>query len=256
MKGTFTCCLLIIALGVVSSSHAQHVKFTNYYTSIRNFDFTDCWRGDSIRLEGGNEKLAFPEPLGFIGNDYQRFYIHYIKVKKRPGNPYVYDVYGKTKVKTNICNFKGTITIKEAVLYKESYDPSFKEGSVTCDVVFYEDSTQPSTGIIKGKLTTDFCIDKKGKMYYDAILSVGDGYCNNQCTATWTSYKTGKSKKCNWGDFRMPDSRELDTGAGVVCIQEKYIKNGWETFVAAYGPGDDDEKAKKARQTEEARWWK
>jgi len=54
----------------------------------------------------------------------------------------------------------------------------------------------------------------------------------------------------------MPDSRELDTGAGDVCIQEKYIKNGWETFVAAYGPGDDDEKAKKARQTEEARWWK
>jgi len=254
MKRVFTCCFLIIFLCAESSANAQSAKYTNYYTSVKNFDFSNCWRGDSIRPDGGDEKIAFPEPLGFIGDNYQRFYIHYIKVKKRLNNPYVYDVYGKTMVKTNVCNFKGTITIKEAVLYKETYNPSFKEGSITCDVVFYEDSTQSSTGTIKGKLTTDFCIDKKGKLYYDAILAVADGYCNNQCTATWTSYKTGKSKKCNWGDFRMPNSIELDTGVGDVHIQEKYIKNGWETFVAAYD-ADDDEKAKKAQQIEDAKWW-
>jgi len=85
-------------------------------------------------------------------------------------------------------------------------------------------------------------------------MLVADGYYNNQCKAAWTSYKTRKSKKCNWGDFRMPDSEELDQGTGDVSINEKFIKFGWETFVKAYLGNHEEQK--KALEIENKAWWK
>ncbi len=52
----------------------------------------------------------------------------------------------------------------------------------------------------------------------------------------------------------MPESRDLDSGVGDVSIDEKYVKNGWQIFVAAYD--GDDKKARQARQIEDAEWWK
>jgi hypothetical protein len=36
--------------------------------------------------------------LGFIGENYQRFHIHFISIIQNPLNPYEYFAYGKTKV--------------------------------------------------------------------------------------------------------------------------------------------------------------
>ncbi len=253
MTTSFKFIIVIIVLILTVTSKAQVPKSVDYFANIKNYNLSKLWCADSIQTEGDGEKILFPEPLGYIGDNYQRFYIHYLIVAKIKEKPYQYKVYGKTKVKDNISNFSGTITVKNAMLYKESDDPKYKQGTVTCDVIFYEDSTQTSSGIIKGILTTEFCVDKKGKLSYDALMIVADGYYNNQCKATWTSYKTGKSKRCNWGDFRMPDSKELDSGAGDVVISEKYAKNGWETFVAAYSA--DSDKAEKALKIESKKWW-
>ncbi len=54
--------------------------------------------------------------------------------------------------------------------------------------------------MIKGKLITYFCLDKNNSIQYDAISTGDDGYCNNQSECIWMSYKTHKSKKCNWGE--------------------------------------------------------
>jgi hypothetical protein len=253
MTTMFKYIIMPLAFSLTLAASAQTAKSVDYFTSIKNYDLSKLWHADSIQVEGDGNKISFPEPLGYIGDNYQRFYIHYITVSKRKESPYQYKIYGKTKVKDNICSFNGTITIKKAMLYKESDDPRYKQGSVICEVIFYEDSTHASSGVIKGTLTSDFSLDKTGKLHYDALMP-GDGYDNNQCKATWTSYKTGKSKKCNWGDFRMPDSKDLDSGAGDVSINQKYVKNGWETFVAAYN-ADNDDTAKKAQQIEEAKWW-
>ena len=234
--------------------NGQTTKTVNYFASIKNYDLVKLWREDSIQTGDDEDNIAFPEPLGYIGGNYQRFYIHYISVTKSNDNPYKYKVYGKTKVKDNICSFTGIITVKKAMLYKESDDPRYKQGFVICDVVFYEDSTQTSSGSIIGTLTSDFYIDKKGKLYYDDLALNADSYSNNQCKAIWTSYKTENRKKCNWGDFRMPDSEELDSGAGDVYINTKYAKNGWETFVAA--DSADSTEANKAIQIEDTKWWK
>jgi hypothetical protein len=253
MTTAFKYIIVTVIFSLALAASAQTAKSVDCFASIKNYNLIKLWRADSIQAEGDGDKIPFPEPLGYIGDNCQRFYIHYITVLKSKESPYQYKVYGKTKVKDNVCSFNGTITVKKAMLYKESDDPRYKQGSVICEVIFYEDSTHASSGVIKGTLTSDFCLDKAGKLYYDALMLVADCYYNNQCKATWTSYKTGKRKKCNWGDFRMPDSKDLDSGAGDVSINQKYIKNGWETFVAAYST--DSDTAKKAQQVEDAKWW-
>jgi len=65
----------------------------------------------------------------------------------------------------------------------------------------------------------------------------------------------GRDKKCNWGDFRIPESGELDHGAGEFTVDEKYVRFGWESYVKSYS--SDDEKERAAALAEEDRqWWK
>jgi hypothetical protein len=176
-------------------------------------------------------------------------------------NPYEYFVYGKTKVKNVICSFQGVLTIKEAKLYVETdwIDNTIKQGCVVCDVQFFEDKKQNSTGFIKGTLTSSFIIDKNNKMEYDAIMLVADGYSNNEFVGNWTSYKTGKSKKCNWGDYRIPESHELDVGTGEFMIDEKYKNNGWEDYYFiqknSYYPNCESEEYKVVMARENKKWW-
>lgn len=87
-----------------------------------------------------------------------------------------------------------------------TYDPRYKQGYVICEIHFYEDTSHTGSGLIEGKLDTDFYLDKRGDIFYNALMSVADSYCNNQCQATWKSYRAGITKKCNWGDYRIPDS--------------------------------------------------
>lgn len=200
--------------------------------------------------------MEFPEPLGFIGDNYQRFYIHYTSVTKSKTNPYEYMVSGKTKVKENICTFKGTILIKEAELYKESDDPRYKQGNVVCQVKFYEDSSQPSSGFMQGTLTTYWYLDNKRNIHYDALMAFADSFSNNECTGTWTSYKTKKNKKCNWGDYRIPDCGDLDIGAGEFSVNDKYVSSGWQTYRKAWIGDPNLAETKKARAEELQQWWK
>jgi hypothetical protein len=245
--------LLTLILAIPLLTKAQESKTTDFYASIKKYDLSKLWRADSIQLEGDGEKSEFPAPLGFIGDNYQRFRIHYVSVMKSKSNAYEYEVQGKTKVKDNICSFTGTITILKAELYEESDDSRYKQGAAICRINFAEDSTQTSSGIIKGQLITYFYIDKKSKLYYDALMPA-DGFFNNQCSATWISNKTKKIKKCNWGDYRIPESNELDHGVGAFTVDEKYIKSGWENYVKSYS-GNQTE-AGKAFAIENEQWWK
>ena len=252
--------LLLFCLISFTSLLAQQPPSTNYYQSIKNYNLSCLWKADSIVIEVGPDKSPFPEPLGFIGENYQRFYIHYTSVTRVNNSPYLYQVTGKTRVKDNICNFTGQIRILKAVLYKEpvtSEFSQFKNGSVISLITFYEDSAQSGSGVIKGKLVSNFYINKKGHLFYDALMAVADGFSNNECTATWTSYKTGKSKKCNWGDYRIPDSGPLDTGVGEFYVAEEYRKYGWESYQTAWSGADVPEAVQAKAQAEEKReWWR
>jgi hypothetical protein len=224
---------IILTVLLFNKINAQDTTTTIFFEQIKAYDLSTVLSADSILTEDredGKEKIKRAEILGFIGDDYQWFFIHFVSVSRNPTNPYEYLVSGKTKVKETICSFQGKITIRQASIYKSGDIPTYRQGFATCDVILYEDKKQSSTGFIKGNLKSEFLIDNKGRFRYDAIMFVGDGFSNNQFIGNWTSYKTNSSKKCNWGDYRIPNSGDLDIGAGEFSVNDIYRKNGWETY--------------------------
>jgi hypothetical protein len=218
---------------------------TNFYDSIKYYDLSKLWRTDSVlnleliddTISSDPRKFAFPEPIGFIGSNYQRFYVHFLSVRKDKKNPYIYDVTGKTRVKNNICRFAGTMTIDTARYYIDTLVPQFQSGYVICKCIFYEDSTKSMSGCITGTIGTDWCIYHQ-QIYYDNVYGIADGYSNNQFTGVWQSYHSGFVKKCNWGDWRIPESKGLDIGAGEFSVIDEYVKNGWQSYHDANTYGD------------------
>ena len=234
----------------------------NFYDSVKYYDFSKTWCCDSVlnleyldgTMSGDPKKFAFSEPLGIIGNNYQRFYIHFISVKKSKENPYKYIVTGKTRVKNNICPFEGTITIDTARAAITQLKPGLKikTGTVSCSCVFRENKNTPNSGVITGILQTDWVLHNR-QVHYDNIMGVADGYSNNEFRGTWSSYSEKLIKKCNWGNERIPDCSDLDTGAGEFSPSEQYLSNGWQSYRNQFG---NTATAKKARAAECVKWWK
>jgi hypothetical protein len=47
----------------------------------------------------------------------------------------------------------------------------------------------------------------------------------------WTANGASRVKVANWGEFRIPDSGDLDIGAGEFGPNPKYLKQGWDDLV-------------------------
>ena len=246
--------LIVLLLG---KAYAQDTATTDFFDSIKTYDLSTILTADSIQTEDrGYEKIKRAEILGFIGDNYQRLFIHFVSVIQTPTNPYEYLVYGKTMVKETVCSFQGTITIKQAMIYTSGEIPTYKQGFTVCDVILYEDKKQPSTGFFKGKLTNNFIIDNKGQFRYDALMFVADGFSNNQFVGSWTSYQTSKSKKCHWGDYRISDCGDLDIGTGEFNVNGKYIKNGWVSYMLEnMAPNGAIVKPTVDKKTQNKKWW-
>ncbi len=65
------------------------------------------------------------------------------------------------------------------------------------------------------------------------------------------SYKTNISKKCNFGDYRIPESVNLDIGAGEFSPDPKFFDKGWKSYsFSLYGETEIEQKKEKEK------WWK
>ena len=204
-----------------------------YFKQAISVDFSKLWYLDSIYYEDSKQYHYRPEPIGFIGNDYKRFQIHFNHVKKSESNPYEYAVNGKSKVKSNICNFNGLLKIMNVYLLKSTGLP-YTMGTIQGNYLFSEDPKTEGSGLFKGNFITYWYYNKKKEIMYNALESAADGYCNNQFEGNWQSYKSTVSKRCNWGDFRVPDCGDLDVGAGEFGINGKYKNNGWNDFQGSW----------------------
>lgn len=208
----------------------------------------------TIRIEDGVATIPRPEPLGFIGNDYYRFYIHYNSAKKTDKNPYKYVVYGKTRVKDDIHTFHGTLLITEAKLYSETDVPGFRQGFVSGTYRYYESRKKRGAGRLSGTFKSYFLLDSQNKLRYDALMLVSDGFSNNEFIGSRTLYSSGESEKCNWGDFRIPESKNLDSGAGEFLPDEKYRGSGWETYWRAVNSHNNP--TAQEIEMKNSQWWK
>ena len=247
--------ILLIVILISVQTFGQENKKIDFTKEIQKFDISNLLTLEKFNIENDTIVVHRQQPLGYIGENYQRFHIRFISVIKNPKNPLEYFAYGKTKVKNNICAFQGKLTIKKSMLFEESEVPELKQGLINGEYEFYEDPDQKGTGIFKGEFHTFFYITKSGDIKYDALMWVADGFENNQFEGTWTSYKTGNSKKCNWGDYRIPDSRELDCGVGEFGPDSKYAEYGWESYRLAWIYSSTKPGVKEARQKENEKWW-
>ena len=208
-----------------------------------------------------------PGQVGFIGNDGQRFYIHFISADKTKDDPYTYIIVGRTRVKNNICDFDGRITIRKAGIYKkvpaDDEFPDFRQGFIGADVELFEVNGQKGSGKIKGILHSYIAIDQKGKLVYDDLRDNP----NNLFSGTWTSYKTRAAKVCNFGHWRfphtgLPEGVWLDQGVTQFLPKDEYIEKGWQSYAGCYrsyqAAGDarsPDKAREEACREEEKQWW-
>lgn len=199
---------------------------------------------------------------GFIGDDYQRLRVKFLSVVKDKADPKMYRVHGKDKVKANICDFQGELRITHVRQYKAEWygeerpttDSSLQGRFVVCGTYrFLEDSVQLHAGEFTGSFASYFYLDPNGSVRYDDIEDIADGYCNNQFVGVWVSFDGGISKRCNWGDARIPNGEQLDGGAGEFGPDEKYANNGWQNYIDAYMGADPSEDALLIEREE---WWK
>jgi hypothetical protein len=206
-----------------------------------------AWAGDAKNVTanyiGRNfAPLLTPksEFLGSIGPSYQRLIIHFNSVVRDKNVPTVYHVAGYTQVKDNRCSFEGTITITKlmATGYEElgrgednKVDAVNARGTLFAEYDLRENPKEPHSGEFLGTMTMDWYIDTKNKLRFDDLDDVSDGYDNNRYKGTWASYgDPHKRKAANWGQYRIPDSGDLDTGAGEFWPNEKYDDFGWREY--------------------------
>ena len=250
MSKRFFSILLVALSATLALTACKNGEKTTAVTmeELRNTDLSRLIMPDTILIEPDydsqtkeyvfNEKafeLRWFEPIGYRGRDFQRFYIHYDSVLFK-GNG-VYDVYGRTRYRDTIRLFSGTITLDSMSLYKEEYLPSTGEyGSLYGHYQFDEDEFSGG-GVLTGKMSIEFA-KINGRFYYDALMLVADGYDNRQYEGVWTSKDLKRLEKCNWGDFRIPDSRGVDIGAGEFSPVDEYLDRGWQVYT--YGWSDYD----------------
>jgi hypothetical protein len=195
---------------------------------------------------------------GIIGDEMQRIQIKWISINKDPENQDKYYVYGKTKVNDNVCDFTGKISVKSVKLYpKEKWDlpedskaiPQ-KIGILFCEYVLFENVKNEHAGIFKGISATEFYISNN-KLFYNDLNSMSDEMTNNQFVGEWISYTNKISKHCNWGDYRVPNVKNFDCGAGEFCPCDQYINKGWSDLYKAAVQNDLEAKKREAFE-----WWK
>ena len=156
-------------------------------------------------------------------------------------------------VKTNIDEFNGTIKISNIRKFKpllhgceDEYKYKNYKGEFVLlgDYVFQENSQQKHAGVFKGTFRSDFFIGKYDRIKYDDIEDCSDSYTNNQFVGQWASYDGKVIQRCNWGDFRIPNSGKMDIGAGEFSPDDQYLKYGWQSVRDLVVQGAHYDKAK------------
>ncbi len=185
--------------------------------------------------------------LGYIGEHYQRLQIHFLSVIKNYDNPFEYFLYGKSRVKDNICQFQGSLVINEVGVIPDEDHPELLRGYAAGDYVIFEDQVCFHSGVFRGSFVSTFYVDEEGTFHYDDIYENAPAFTNNEFTGDFQEYYSDTILVSNWGDHRIPDSADLDTGLDEFYPAYKYQSFGWKDYL------DDQKRVKTGGEPEE--WW-
>lgn len=241
--------LLFSTLLVLTACQNNEKTAPTTIDDIRKLDFSHVIMPDTIFIEPDDYDfdkrdytvndnafvLCWFEPIGFRSDNFQRFYIHYDTVYHK-GNG-VYYVEGRTRYLDTVRFFSGKLTLDSLRMNYEEYLPSTGEFGSLFGHYLYDEDEFSGGGTLSGKMKIGFA-KINGRYYYDAFMLFADGYENNQYEGVWTSKDLSRLEKCNWGDFRIPNSNELDGGCVEFIPCEEFLDRGWQTYTYAWA--DDD----------------
>lgn len=199
---------------------------------------------------------------GIIGSKCRRISVHIDSVIKSKNDSLTYIVFGKSKVRENICSFTGAIKFNFAnrdTTYIEIPEEDNTMGIIHGEYIFTENPEQMKTGFFSGEITIRWTMSEEGKLElaqgWYTTLDYSFAY-----NGYWQSYTSDNSLKCCWSDYYIPCAPpDLNASDGPDFIpNEKYDNVGWGSLRKSYLYPSDSEEVKKAREQEkkENNWWK
>lgn len=223
----------LVLMLLYSTIYAQPCTFNDVIEKTTHSVPYEKYSAELDMLEVLNEKIS--DFYGFIGVNRKRLRITFTSIIRSQENKDVYEIEGfSTVMNKNKRTFKGTFTLLSHYrLTEPSLDPipeGDNEGFSTFSYILKEDEKLSATGIFEGKMLVLWYKGINEKPVYSDLFIHSDGERNYQFLGTWTSYKTGKTQECNWGQWRIPCSGDFDGGAGDFIPDPKYWQYGWEEF--------------------------
>lgn len=182
-------------------------------------------------------------------------------------NPREFHITGADKRGEQVYFFSGTLQIDHLLQYKYNTENSDNPQYVLVGHYrIVEEESTPGSGsfcgtfgiYVKVDVQYTFLDDKLNRrITLDDNAAVSDGYGNRNFVGTWTSHFTHTTLKAIWADNRIPYSFDFDCGAGEMTPCDKYIANGWESFVA----GDEYKEVKDSEGNitgyeRKNKWWR
>ncbi|MDO9512784.1 MAG: hypothetical protein Q7J34_13570 [Bacteroidales bacterium] len=169
-----------------------------------------------------------PDVPGFISDHYRRLGIRLKSVVRNHQNPAEYYVYGKSKVRSNITEFAGLITIdsinrieKAGIIYLATYW-SFQ---------FSENQTDKHTGCFEGRGEAVFISGNPVFRTSPIINVLKDDNTDRIYYGHWITHDAKLKLPCSWGDFSIRNCGDLDVGKESFSPNPKYYSMGWNEIV-------------------------
>jgi hypothetical protein len=200
---------------------------------------------------------------GAIGDNYRRLQIYMGEVIKSGIDSLQYIVKGKTKVKSNICNFVGKVRLTHATKSEETGEESAEAeqgapyevmGSLGGTFEFLEDKDQRDAGSFSGSFTLLWNIDGYRITFGDIWYTYRMSTLN--FSGIWTPYGNGTSKKVCWSNYLaecLPSDFNCSDGPDIIPCEE-FGREGWATLAAMFNAATEAQR-NEARKIENEKWW-
>ena len=216
---------------------------TSDFIEYKSIDVSKFW---------GNERDFF----GKIGSKQQKMGIVFLSTRRISEKEY--EVIGKSKVKNNICDFKGIMEVQQIDF--ESDDPSVVS-SIGGKFRFYEDKNQSNTGEFEGEFSISWYEN------YDIYLDIGSGrpdvYNKDsrlptvvEFRGTWKGYNSTTKSTVRWGNEEHVFPGSWNDGQEFT-LAKNYREIGWGPF---FDRKSSDEETRKKAEAEYQKlwvnWWK
>jgi len=203
------------------------------------------------------------EFLGGFGDDFYKIGIVFTSITKK--NNSLYEVTGKSKLKGNICDFKGTMEVESSKESVTDYGWLIGiDGHITGKYLFEEDRNQPETGRFEGTFSI---VWHRGEMGLPIIFTHISDRTDFDVAATfdgvWKSYRSVLTEKTIWSNnqysFPFGGGSQLEP-----TILEKYRSKGWALEIDERPHGnpwsiifiDGKNPTKHPEYAEWFEWWK